>query len=92
MWTLRNSGVSWEDISEQLGISEDRARSWYLRWSHQLEQDYRDNWGHHTVRVAMEEDQIHVLTAAPQPALPLPTGEGGTGPAQQAKQRTADPS
>jgi hypothetical protein len=63
VWTLRQSGLSWDEIAAQLGISSDRTRSWYLKWSPQLEDRYQQRWHRRTVRVSIGADDLRVLSS-----------------------------
>lgn len=63
VWTLRESGLSWDEIAAELGIGSDRTRAWYLKWSPQLEDRYLATWGQRTVRASIGADDLRVLSS-----------------------------
>ena len=62
VWVLRHSGVTWEEIEAQLGISSENARDLFLQWSADLDARFREQWSGSSVRATIGMDELRILT------------------------------
>lgn len=67
VWALRQQKVSWDEVAGRLGISGDRARSWYLKWGPKLEGEYLERWGTGSVRIVIGSDELRILASTTDP-------------------------